>query len=124
MRPRSPLLKASLLFCLQMFFIISMVMAQKNPVAVSGTVVDEKNIPLQGVSVQVKGGKVIAITNKDGSFSGTADKDAVLQFTYKGYGLFERAVKDGVFDVALSLESQSLDNVVVIGYGVQKKRAV
>jgi TonB-dependent starch-binding outer membrane protein SusC len=42
----------------------------------------------------------------------------------RGYGLYERAVDNGVFDVSLALESKSLDNVVVIGYGTQKKRAV
>jgi TonB-dependent starch-binding outer membrane protein SusC len=84
MRLSSHFLRAFSLFLFQLFFIISAALAQNNPVAVSGKVVDEKNIPLQGVSVQVKGGKIIAITNRDGSFSATAPKDAILQFTYQG----------------------------------------
>src|SRR3954471_16971433 len=117
-------LRAVLFIQIQFVLALPSLLAQNGPVAVSGKVVDEKNVPLQGVSVQVKGGKVIGITDKNGSFSAAADKKAVLQFTYQGYGVYERAVDNGVFNVSMVAESKSLENVVVIGYGTQKKRAV
>ena len=94
-------------------------------IKISGKVTDDKGAPLGGVSVQVKGGKVIALTSDNGSFTGTADEGAVLQFTSQGFGTYESTVKNqGAFTVRLSTDSKSLDDVVVIGYGTQKKRAV
>lgn len=124
MRAYNNYFKAVLLFQILLILVFSAAKAQTTTIPVSGKVVDEKNIPLQGVSVQVKGGKVLAITGKDGVFTATADKDAILQFTYQGYGTYERAVGNGVFDVSLTTEPKSMENVVVIGYGTQKKRAV
>lgn len=124
MRVYYTFLKSIVLFQIQLVFALVTANAQNNPVTISGRVVDEKNIPLQGVSVQVKGGKVVAITDQNGSFSATADKEAILQFTHEGYGSYERPVGNGMFQVALTAESKSLEQVVVIGYGTQKKRAV
>lgn len=77
------------------------------------------------MSVQVKGGNVIAVTDNNGNFTGTAAEGAVLQFTSQGFGSYEGAVKNQEpFSVRLLTDAKSLDDVVVIGYGTQKKRAV
>ncbi|CAN5807996.1 TonB-dependent receptor [soil metagenome] len=131
MRQCSYFLKSLLLSQLLLFFVFPALLAQnegatsqKKQVKVSGKVMDEKGAPLAGVSVQVKGGNVIAVTDNNGNFSATADDRAVLQFTSLGFGTIERTAKNGVFDISLSQESKSLDDVVVVGYGTQKKRAV
>jgi TonB-linked SusC/RagA family outer membrane protein len=99
--------------------------SQKNQVKVSGKVTDDKGKPLPGASVQVKGGQVIAVTDEAGNFSGLTDEDAILQVSNQGFAPFESSVKNQqTFSIRLSADAKSLDDVVVVGYGTQKKRAV
>jgi len=104
------------------------VFAQNNgtrQVKITGKVTDDKGVPLPGVTVQVKGGKVIGQTGENGDFTGLASEGSVLQFTSQGFGTHESVVNNqGSFSVQLMTDSKSLDDVVVIGYGTQKKRAV
>ena len=89
---------------------------------VSGTVTDDANEPLIGVSVVLKGGSAATATDVDGAFAISAPADGTLTFSYIGYG--SRDVKiDGrsQINVVLAEESVMLDQVVVIGYGTQKK---
>lgn len=116
------LIRALLLVLCLIFFFTSATSAQTK--TISGRIVDSKNLPIEGVSVQVKGGAVIAVSGANGKFTATASKDAVLEFTHQGYGSLERAVGDGSMNITMSEEAKSLENVVVIGYGTQKKRAV
>ncbi|MES2649509.1 MAG: TonB-dependent receptor [Bacteroidota bacterium] len=98
--------------------------APKKQIKVAGKVTDTKGAPLAGVSVQVKGGKVVAVTSDDGSFAAAAEEGNILQFSSQGYGIYESPVKDGGYLVKLDIDSKSLDDVIVVGYGTQKKRAV
>ncbi len=132
MRLSSCFVKSLLLSQLMLFAALPVVLAQKEstvsphkPIKVSGKVADDKGVPLAGVSVQVKGGQVIAVTDNNGEFTGTANEGSILQFTSQGYGMFESPVKNQQpFMVNLNIDSKSLDDVVVVGYGTQKKRAV
>lgn len=91
---------------------------------VTGTVVDASDTPLIGVNILVKGTTEGAITDIDGKFSLNVPNPAqdVLVFSYIGYVPKEIPVKGGsVFNVTLLEDQQQLDEVVVVGYGVQKK---
>lgn len=97
-------------------------MAVSNELKVSGTIMNDKGEPLSGVSVVEKGTQNGVVTNENGRFSITVkDASAVLQITYVGYK--SREVKASVSDVSIVLESEnsSLSDIVVVGYGVQKK---
>jgi TonB-dependent starch-binding outer membrane protein SusC len=98
--------------------------AQKT-LRVSGQVISsEDQKPLVGVSVKIKGTSFGATTNDNGNFSIDAPNPAsVLVFSYVGFGEVSLpANSKSVSRVTLSPTSRALDQVVVIGYGVQKKR--
>lgn len=91
--------------------------------AVEGTVVDQDGEPLIGVNIQVKGTNMGASTDIDGKFTlDDIDENAVLVVSYIGYQTQEVPVagKSNLSIVLLS-DSQLLDEVVVVGYGTQKK---
>jgi TonB-dependent starch-binding outer membrane protein SusC len=92
---------------------------------VSGTVTDASTgETLIGVSVQVVGTTVGAITDLDGKFSIDAPKGAVLSFSIIGY-VTENVTPSGpTVDVKLVSDVKKLEEVVVVGYGVQRKEAV
>lgn len=92
-----------------------------NPV--SGKVVDEKGLPLVGVTVIEQGTTNGTTTDTDGSFSlSVASNNSVLVFSSIGYKEQQEPVgARSVFNVTLREEAQSIDDVVVVGYGVQKK---
>ncbi|MGK6352061.1 SusC/RagA family TonB-linked outer membrane protein [Parapedobacter sp. DT-150] len=81
------------------------------------------NPPLSGVSVTVKGATGGTTTNESGQFSiEVPSADAVLVFTYLGYQPQEIRVGDSrTFDVQLTATDQQIDEVVVVGYGTQRK---
>ena len=132
MRLNSTLVKCALLSQLLFFGAIPTLLAQKEDAAtakkqvkVSGKVSDEKGAPMAGVSIQVKGGKVVGVTDNAGSFSANIPEGTVLQFTYTGFGMYEQLIsKTEVIDVKLALDSKTMEDVVVVGYGTQKKREV
>lgn len=90
---------------------------------ITGTVVDEEGFPLTGVTVTVKGTTKGTMTDIDGKYSiPVSGSQAVLQFTYLGF--FPQTVTVGTqttVDVRMVEDVQTLDEVVVVGYGVQKK---
>lgn len=91
---------------------------------ITGTVTSaDEGLPLIGVSILVKGTSSGTITDLDGKYSlDLEDENAILVFSYTGYAPLEVSV-DGrsVVDVALEASVTSLDEVVVVGYGSQKK---
>lgn len=90
----------------------------------TGQVLDSKtNEPLIGVSVLVKGTSYGSITDYDGRFSIKAATNQVLVLTYVGYIPFEISLKSAtnLAQIKLTEDSRALDEVVVVGYGVQKK---
>ena len=89
---------------------------------VKGTVNDEAGEPIIGASVKVQGTKTGAVTDFNGNFSVQADANATLQVSYIGYvGATVKVNGRNNIVVTLKEDSQTLSDVVVIGYGVQKK---
>jgi len=97
-----------------------------NGISVSGKVTDEAGKPVAGVSVQVKGSNASTISKDDGTFKLTVSSgNAVLLFTHVEYELQEVPLNNqSVLTVSLQANKKTLDDVVVIGYGTQKKRNV
>lgn len=90
---------------------------------VSGVVKDASGETIIGASVQVKGTKVATITGMDGSYKINVPADGkVLIFTYVGMEKKEITIAGNVINIFLESSDKSLDEVVVIGYGTQKKR--
>ena len=109
--------------CLIMtFFLLSVVYSYAQQNTIKGTVLDEENIPVIGVSITVKGTTTGTVTDLDGAFSIQARSSDVLEFVYIGYLKQSIAVgSNSILKVVLKEDTQSLDEVVVIGYGTVKK---
>lgn len=90
---------------------------------ITGKIVDQKGNPLPGVSVSIKGTSTSTVSATDGSFSITvADDKAVLVFSSVGFEQQEIKLNGKTsITVSLKVSSASLQEVVVIGYGTQKK---
>ncbi|MCR5680637.1 MAG: carboxypeptidase-like regulatory domain-containing protein, partial [Prevotella sp.] len=101
----------------------TVVMAQGK---VSGTVVDAQGEPVIGASVVVKGTSNGTITDYDGKYTiASTPQGATLVFSYVGYRTQNIAVAGkSQINVTLEEDKQMLDEVVVVGYGVQRKSDV
>ena len=96
-----------------------------NAQTVKGTVISgSDNEPLIGASVMVEGTKNGAVTDLDGNFAITAKNGQTLEVSYLGFITQKVKVTGSVINVTLLEDKQSLDEVVVVGYGVQKKKLV
>jgi TonB-linked SusC/RagA family outer membrane protein len=92
---------------------------------VTGTVTSASdNEPLIGASVYVKGSSSGSITDIDGTYSIQAKQGTTLVFSYVGYVTKEVTVNGEKIDVSLSETAGNLEELVVVGYGVQKKKLV
>ena len=89
---------------------------------IKGTVKDVSGDPIIGASVKVQGSKSGVITDFDGNFSVQADNNATLVISYIGYTT-ETVKVAGKNNLSITLkeDAQTLNDIVVIGYGVQKK---
>ncbi len=96
---------------------------QDQTIKVSGQVVDQSGEALIGATVKVKGSQTGSITDYDGNFQLDAPANATLVVSYVGYKDREIAVRGRAILNKIELESDAmmLDQVVVVGYGVQKK---
>ncbi len=94
------------------------VMAQTNR-TVKGTVVDELGEPIIGATVQVVGTTTGTITDIDGNYVIQAPEKATLKVMFLGY--ISETVPADTKQVVLKEDAQQLEDVVVVGYGVQKK---
>ena len=98
--------------------------AMAQSMTVSGTVIGaDDNEPLIGVSVQVEGTSRGTITDMDGDFTIEASMGETLQFSYVGYNTVKEKVTGSTMSIKLREDSKMMDEVVVIGYGVQIGRA-
>ncbi len=89
--------------------------------SISGTVTDGTS-PLPGASVVVKGTTTGSVADFDGNYTITADGNATLVFSYVGFATQEIAINGRTsINVSLTEDAQSLSEVVVIGYGTQRK---
>ncbi len=90
---------------------------------VQGIVVDAASgQPLVGVTVQVKGGTAGTTTDAAGKFSLSVPDGAVLVISYLGFGKQEVKATDGTMRVALIATNTGLNQVVVVGYGTERKK--
>ena len=95
---------------------------QRQPIRITGTVSGDNGEPLSGVSVQVKGSDIGTTTNNKGEYSLTVQDSATLVFSYIGYTTKEMGVAgQNVVNAQLAASNKILDQVVVIGYGTQRK---
>jgi hypothetical protein len=113
-------MKSLLAMVLLFFACIPAALAQET-FNVSGTIINEQNEPMIGVYVLEKGTTNGTSSDIDGHYTLTVRENATLVFSYIGYVVQERLVTASVIDVTLREDAQALDEVVVIGYGVQKK---
>ena len=96
-----------------------------NAQTVKGTVISgSDNEPLIGASVMVQGTKTGAVTDLDGNFAIEAKNGQTLEVSYLGFVTQKIKVNGSVIKVTLQEDKHSLDEVVVVGYGVQKKKLV
>ncbi|MBO5015913.1 MAG: SusC/RagA family TonB-linked outer membrane protein, partial [Bacteroidaceae bacterium] len=99
------------------------VVQQQQTIKVSGQVVDQNGEPLIGATIRLKNAEGGVVTDLDGNFSMDVPANATLVVSYVGYKDREIAVRGRAVLNQIQLESdvQMLDQVVVVGYGVQKK---
>ncbi|MDR3180994.1 MAG: TonB-dependent receptor [Prevotellaceae bacterium] len=91
-------------------------------VTVTGTVADAKNEPLMGAMVAVKGAATGVITDENGNYSIDAPSDTTLVFSCIGFAGKEEPVNGRTrINVKLTVSERVLDEVLVVGYGVQRK---
>lgn len=89
---------------------------------ITGIVVDKSGEPVIGANVVVKGTTNGTITDVDGKFTLEVPENAILQLSYIGYNPLEIQVgKDSLLNIVMKEDTQALDEVVVVGYGTQKK---
>ncbi|MBA6152903.1 SusC/RagA family TonB-linked outer membrane protein [Gelidibacter maritimus] len=95
---------------------------KKQQSVVTGQVKDENGMPLGGVTVLVKGSANGVATDIDGRYSIKASKGEVLKFSYVGMMPVEIPVGDDlIINIVLTVDSESLEEVVLVGYGSQKR---
>lgn len=101
----------------------TLVFAQQK--TIKGIVVDATGEPLIGVNVSVKGTTIGIITDIDGKYTLEVPTNATLVFSYIGYRTQEHSVgNQTTINITLQEDTQNIDEVVVVGYGVQKKETV
>jgi TonB-dependent starch-binding outer membrane protein SusC len=94
-------------------------------IQVSGRVIDDEGSPLPGVNISVKGGNVGTITDANGSYQLEVQPSAVLVFSFIGYTNQEVPVNGrSTINIIMATDITSLQEVVVVGYGIQKKELV
>ncbi len=100
--------------------------AIQESVKITGTIVDETNEPIPGVSIIIKGTTTGTVTDLNGSFNLEVPLNSVLMVSYIGFGSQEITISGDQteFRIVLLEETENLEEVVVVGYGVQKKETV
>jgi len=92
-------------------------------ISITGQILDEKDLPLPGVTIRIKGESGATVSDHEGKFNiSVPDENATLVFSFVGYSTREIKVTAGVpMVVKMQLETNGLNDVVVVGYGTQKK---
>jgi TonB-dependent starch-binding outer membrane protein SusC len=94
-------------------------------IQVSGRVIDDEGSPLPGVNISVKGANVGTITDANGSYQLEVQPTALLVFSFIGYTNQEVPVNGrSTINITMATDITSLQEVVVVGYGIQKKELV
>lgn len=94
-------------------------------IQVHGTVTDETNEPLIGATVMVPATGAVTATDVDGNYTINVSPDGVLRFSYIGLKPVEEKVnKRTVINVVMTTDAEMMDEVIVVGYGVQRRGSV
>lgn len=99
------------------------VVSQQKSYALTGNIVDGKGEPIIGANVVLKGSATGVVTDVDGNFSMNVSEKDVLMISYIGYNSLEIPVKgQKSLNIVMKENVESLDEIVVIGYGTMKKK--
>lgn len=111
---------------LHLTLLLSFNLSAQQQSTVNGTVTDETGETLIGVSIKIKNTTIGTMTDGNGNYTiNLPDKNATLVFLYVGYQNQEIAVNGRTkVNAVLASSSTSLDDVVVVGYGTQKREAI
>ena len=120
---KTTILKA---ICVIVILFTSVIMyAQSNLLTVTGKVTGaDTNDPLVGVSITVKGTTNGTVSDVNGNFSIEVEQGKTLVFSYIGYVKQEIEVSKNIINVSLKEDERLLDEVVVVGYGMEKKSTI
>ncbi len=109
------------MWCMVIFLFASITYAQEKNI--TGNVTDQNGLPLPGVNIVVKGSTDGTQTDFDGNYAISASTGDVLVFSYIGQKTLEQTIGlSNTLDVQMQDDAQALEEVVVVGYGVQRKR--
>ena len=116
------------LSCMVMALLLMLIPADifaQNSVPVSGIVMDDTNEPVIGAAVMVKGTTTGVITDIDGRYTISAPANGILSFSYVGLKDKEEKVNGRTtINIIMETDSKMIDEVVVIGYGTQRRGSV
>jgi TonB-dependent starch-binding outer membrane protein SusC len=114
------------MFVLALAVFVSVTAFAQTNVKISGVVLSDTNEPLPGVTVIQKGTSNGTTTDLDGAYSLVVPENAVLEASYLGFTTAAMPVQPGVFvyNFTLTEDDKWLEEVVVIGYGIQKKKLI
>ncbi|MEL6560656.1 MAG: TonB-dependent receptor [Bacteroidota bacterium] len=115
-------MKLKILLNICLLLLVSVGYAQTT---VSGTVTDENGESLPGVSIIIKGTSIGTVTDFEGKYKlEVSDDSAILIYSFVGYSSSEFVVTGGVMDITLYEDVTELEELVVVGYGTQKRRDI
>ncbi|TXE10354.1 TonB-dependent receptor [Gelidibacter salicanalis] len=108
------------IFTLLLVFLVQLTFAQQK--AVSGTVTDEEGLPLVGVTVQVQGTNLGALTDFDGNYAIQASVGQILIFKYVGFAMQQIPVSSSsTINVTMLTDTAALEEVIIMGYISKRK---
>ena len=112
--------------CLGLFFFLSPNIEAQSKVSVSGIVTDDKGAPLSGASILEKGTSNGVTTSAEGKYNINVSPNSTLTVSYTGFKTIEIPLNGSSnnVNITLSQDLQSLDEVVVTGYGTQRKKEI
>ena len=115
-------MRKSMLFVFLLLCFNIVVLAQT--MRVTGRITDSNGRPVENASVLVKGSRSGVTTNSNGEYTISADKGQTLVISSIGFTQQEVVVEESTLNVSLGVNSQTLSDVVVVGYGTQRRAAV
>lgn len=118
-------MKFTKLFVFCLLSVLFSVYSQAQDITVNGKVYDENGLPIPGVSILIKGNLKATASDFDGNYQIKAALKGTLEFSYVGYKTVQEPINGrNRIDVKLKPTTETLQEVVVVGYGTQKKSVV
>ncbi|MFV0541502.1 MAG: SusC/RagA family TonB-linked outer membrane protein [Aestuariibaculum sp.] len=119
---KKTVVKACMLLLFSLFTLAGLAQDTGGKTSVSGTVIDQLGVPMPGVNVIEKGTTNGTVTDFDGNYTLTVNSNAILTFSFVGMQTAELSVGGkSVVSITLQEDTAMLDEVVVVGYGSQKR---